>query len=808
MAVRLIPKKTRVKMEFFRGVTLNDVLWLVTGFALIILTIQTVFTMPFLNIYIAIGIGAIFGIGFIRVNDEIRFYQGSVLFFKYLAYRKKFSKVPKGGFVDVKQLIPYEGITDEIFIDYKTYAACVIEIMPVEFGLLGENKQNMLINVIANSFRRLNNEQSASLIHVDRAMILDAYVKNEIDKYNKMIENVERGSLSNEEAEMREIIFEDRVAVLEYLNKNAKVYKQTYYLVIYDKDRKVLRDTTNGIASTILGSPVKMDCRVLKNTDLVVFLRANYDRYFDEREVANRDVEKEKKKILNWITPNKVIFKAGKSEINGHMRTNYTIMDYPLEVGNGWGYRLFNMPGTKTVMNFRPIPRMNAERMIDKTIVEMNVQSEYSARASFQIEKQTHLDTLKELLVSLKTGNEQLFDVTLHVSCDFADRKEVRATFREEGYKYSDLFGRQSDGFISQNVSQLDKLREWQRGISTTTLAACFPFISDMLQDENGMCIGENSYPVLIDFFKRNNERVNSNMIIIGKSGSGKSFASKVVLANLAAGNSKLFICDPEREYIYLTQNLHGTIIDVGTATKGRFNPFHIYPSLVDEEEAVGDDTFESHLRFLESFFRIVLEGIRPDALEALNSLVSQMYREKKINKDSDFYKLRPEQFPIFEDLYEICKKAHKTAKDDFERVNFRILVTYIEKFATGGRFSGLWNGPATIKTDENIVNFDFLTLLSNRNTIVANAQMLLVFKYLDGEIIKNRDYNRINKTERKIIVAVDEAHVFIDEKRPIALDFMFQMAKRIRKYSGMQIIITQNIKDFVGSPLIAKKSA
>ena len=32
-------------------------------------------------------------------------------------------------------------------------------------------------------------------------------------------------------------------------------------------------------------------------------------------------------------------------------------------------------------------------------------------------------------------------------------------------------------------------------------------------------------------------------------------------------------------------------------------------------------------------------------------------------------------------------------------------------------------------------------------------------------------------------------------------------MAKRIRKYYGMQIIITQNIKDFVGSPEIAQQS-
>ena len=85
---------------------------------------------------------------------------------------------------------------------------------------------------------------------------------------------------------------------------------------------------------------------------------------------------------------------------------------------------------------------------------------------------------------------------------------------------------------------------------------------------------------------------------------------------------------------------------------------------------------------------------------------------------------------------------------------------------------------------------------------------MLLVLKWLDNEIIKNRDYNTLNKANRKIIVAIDEAHVFIDEKYPIALDFMYQLAKRIRKYNGMQIVITQNIKDFVGSPDIARKSS
>ncbi|MEG1687803.1 MAG: hypothetical protein RR276_07965, partial [Angelakisella sp.] len=95
----------------------------------------------------------------------------------------------------------------------------------------------------------------------------------------------------------------------------------------------------------------------------------------------------------------------------------------------------------------------------------------------------------------------------------------------------------------------------------------------------------------------------------------------------------------------------------------------------------------------------------------------------------------------------------------------------------------------------------------ANKNNTIANAQMLLVLKWLDNEIIKNRDYNQKYKAKRKIIVVIDEAHVFIDSKYPVALDFMYQLAKRIRKYNGMQIIITQNVKDFVGTEEIARKS-
>ena len=94
---------------------------------------------------------------------------------------------------------------------------------------------------------------------------------------------------------------------------------------------------------------------------------------------------------------------------------------------------------------------------------------------------------------------------------------------------------------------------------------------------------------------------------------------------------------------------------------------------------------------------------------------------------------------------------------------------------------------------------FNFQSLLANKNNTIANAQMLLVLKWLDNEIIKNKEFNAKHGTNRRIIVVIDEAHVFIDTKYPIALDFMFQLAKRIRKYNGMQIVITQNIPPWCG---------
>lgn len=792
-------------MEFFRGVTLGDIIvaCLGLGGALAIIFAN----IPY-NYYIAIAWASIFLTMFFPIDEGLRLYASIGLIFRFMAFRRVYIK--KGSDADdgkskggIQDIIPFEEIYKERYINFKEYYAQVIEVQPVEFYLLNEYKQNMLIRTFGNALSRLNDQQKASLVKLNKAMILDSYTQNEDKKYDALMELEYEGEMTDKEVEARAEVFESRVSVIEAMNREDKIYKDYFYIVVYDKDREALDNTVDGMMNTMANSVTPVFSKKLTGRDLAIFLKANYGKEFDERDLESMSYNN----FLKWSMPDKVTFKINKTMIDNKGYRSFVISDYPLQVPNAWGASFFLLDRTNVVMNIDPIVKHVAEKQIDRAIVEMEGKQANTRKTSRVIENETHLKTLKDLLEQLKNNGEQLFDVNIHLICEDSAKKEVRAILKQNGFRYSEMFGRQVDAFVSHSISARDTVKAFRRSMPTSTLAAIFPFISSALQDENGFYIGYNEYPVFVNFFARNRERVNSNMMVIGKSGSGKSYATKTLLANLASDNSKIFVLDPEDEYPPLAYNLKGKVLDVGSSISGRLNPFHIIASL-ESDEGANDDSYSTHLQFLEQFFSVILPGMSSDAFETLNTLIIEVYNKKGIDAFTQLNKLKPEDFPIFDDLYKLIKEKISKEKDEYHRRNLQIVETYISKFATGGRNSNLWNGPTSIVTKENFICFSFRSLLANRNEIIANAQMLLVFKYLDNEIIKNKDFNDKYHSNRKIIVAVDEAHVFINPKFPIALDFMAQMAKRIRKYGGMQIVITQNIKDFVGSPEIQRQSS
>ncbi len=739
------------------------------------------------------------------------------------------SKEADASFTEVSELMPFTGIKDD-FIEYDgKYYGAVIEIDPVEFRFFSQyRRDNSIENCFGKILRGLTGDYGANIVKLQRPIIYDEYLAAEYDKLDELKKSYESGLLTEDELKARVEIQYDRINEVRNLCKEDKVIESFYYLVLFESDKNrlevIARQAVNDLEQG------ELTVTRLRDKELALFLKYSNYLDFDEHEIDNIPEEK----WTEYAMPESLKFSMRRIEVNGIVTHNMRVISFPTVVGDSWLAGVMSFPSTKVVVKATPMDNAKAIRAIDRSLSELRGQYMATNVDSKMIELQEHIDTLSTLLVTLQQDNEVLMSVNVYITAYDARatqqnpllsenfetlmpyvsdmKKTVKRSWSEAGMKLSGMDFLQIQSFIGSQISAYDPMVKEARGIPSNTIAGMFPWIFAHISDVGGIQLGtSDDVPVFIDFFRRDEERVNSNMVIVGKSGSGKSYATKSLLTNLASEDAKIFILDPENEYSELAHNLHGKIINVGNAQYGRLNPFHIITALDDDEageEGGGPGgSFATHLQFLEEFFKQILPDIDRDALEFLNSLIERMYLNFGITPDTNLSELKASDYPIFDDLYDIVLAEFERTNNEYLRQLLRSLVNYISKFATGGRNANIWNGPSTITTDENFSVFNFQAMLANRNSTIANAQMLLVLKYIDNEIIKNRDYNIKYGLKRKIVVVIDEAHVFIDNKYPIALDFMFQLAKRIRKYNGMQIVITQNIKDFVGSEEIARKS-
>lgn len=827
--MRIIPKRTKVRMELFKGVELMDVLvaGIGAGLAVSILVSNLPGRLILMVVVILLTVALVFPLdddkGYLLLFHVVKHFARGLVFERKNQTGKK---GPKANPFSVEDITPFTAIEDE-FIRYANGSSAVVMRVPsVEFRFYSESRQNSLIDRCFGSIlRTAAMDETICMVKLDQPVLYDDYIASENQKIKELEEAYLNDLLTDEELMVRVGIVYDRIGQLEIFNTKERVFEAVHYVMFCYKDQNFLRNQI-GEAIAAFGAS-NMECHQLKGPELAIFLKYGYSMEFDEREAWKLKPED----FRDWIMPKTIKMGTRTVQYDDLITHNFRIRDYPMTVGNAWGAGFFNQMGTKVVMKMTPVDRYKGIRQIDRSIDELREQEANTGKASKLMEVGMHIDTLSEVLRLLQGENEVLFNVGTFVTVNDYElsherqhgygkteravasmKRQVRRDLAEEGFKVTDLMLQQFDAYSSTQLSGYDAFKGYARGIHSGSVAAAFPYVVRRLNDKDGVYIGKAAgTPAFVNFFLRDRERVNSNTVIIGKSGSGKSYATKTILTQLAAENSKIFILDPENEYSLLAKNMEGKVIDVGSASQGRLNPFHIITTLTDEEEGEmetsGATSFHTHLQFLEEFYRQILPGIDSDALEYLNTMTIRMYEQKGIDETTDLSQLTPKDYPIFDDLYEKIINDIQTSSGDYIKNNLKVLLNYISKFAEGGRNSVLWNGEASISTNENFIVFNFQSLLANKNNIIANGQMLLVLKWLDNEVIKNREYNMKYKANRKIVIVIDEAHVFIDSKYPIALDFMYQLAKRIRKYNGMQIVITQNIKDFVGTEELARKS-
>lgn len=171
--VRIVPRRTKVKLEFVKGFTGIDLLIAVVAVGILIVLAASNFPG---HIWIAM-VWAIFALAlFFKLADSDRFYVTIVHLARFSLQKKKYEKAPKSGKANMKDIIPFEGIHEDRFISYGSYYAAVLEVKPILFDLLNEYSQNNVIDVgFGNALRRLEDNQVCELVKLNKAMVLDNY---------------------------------------------------------------------------------------------------------------------------------------------------------------------------------------------------------------------------------------------------------------------------------------------------------------------------------------------------------------------------------------------------------------------------------------------------------------------------------------------------------------------------------------------------------------------------------------------------------------------------------------------------------
>jgi hypothetical protein len=78
----------------------------------------------------------------------------------------------------------------------------------------------------------------------------------------------------------------------------------------------------------------------------------------------------------------------------------------------------------------------------------------------------------------------------------------------------------------------------------------------------------------------------NYNSVIFAKSGSGKSYATKLEILRTLMFDTEVIVIDPEREYEFLSQAVGGRYFNISLNSEHHINPFDLAPPREDESPA------------------------------------------------------------------------------------------------------------------------------------------------------------------------------------------------------------------------------
>lgn len=515
--------------------------------------------------------------------------------------------------------------------------------------------------------------------------------------------------------------------------------------------------------------------------------------------------------LLNIITPiTGMEYKQSRMRIGDNFAKIYTVIKYPKNVKVGWLSKLSNIPNTISVQLFEPSDNTLLIENMSRGIRQSEMIYDSSKDALVRKRALREIDDGQEILEKVEVKGETVGYMTNMVMVVAEDEETLnKRCKRVESIVCGMQLKMRSLAYCIKQAFQTispfhtgneDILNVARRNILMSDFIGGFPFGGGGLNDGKGFYLAKdtNGGIVILDTWKRGLDRTNSNYVVMGTSGVGKSTAVKHILLNEYMRGTKILVIDPEREYKTLCQNLKGDWINVIGKNGQMINPLQIRPVPLDDEdeeiagikdEGNGLGAMALHIQSIRPFFKLLFPEITHSQLSILTSCLEDVYNKFNIFWDTDITNIPNNKFPIMKDLYEyISDKIEELEKKKIDLTDYKTVQGLLRDVAVGAD-SDIFNGYTTVKTDSRCVVLDTFNL-QNSDERIKKAQYYNILTYCWEQIAKDRD--------EKILLACDESYLMIDTQVPQCLVYLRNIAKRCRKYSGGIIIISHSVVDFL----------
>ena len=518
------------------------------------------------------------------------------------------------------------------------------------------------------------------------------------------------------------------------------------------------------------------------------------------------------------VAPKGITFNANDFFISDNYATILTVVSYPGSIYPGYLASLISgMSGVRIVAKHIPIAFSVLAKMLNKQLADIQDRYQRENDVTIQEKLRQDYDSLNDFITTITSNQSRVFDFQLHIMItagtkEELERKKVQIKDILEGMQMRAIPLRFEQEKVLKSCLPIFEKQDIEDRIGTPipspTLAAMYPFVFDCIKDPGLSCLLGIDFSggiILFNQFlyqiKKEHNRNNANMILLGTSGSGKSTAAKLMLRTHIRNEYKIIAIDPEGELEDMTKLYDGDFINLGMGGEyGMINPLEIVVD-VDKEEAgaeVGKAVFVSAIQTLKTFMMYYDPSIEEDILNLFNEVVIETYQRFNINVNTDFSTLKSEDYPTFSDVYKtirgrILSYGEATKERDLmERLELKIRpLTY-------GGLEHYFDGHTTITPKSNFIVFNIREIM-NAEENVKNALFFNILKHA---------WSLSLDTSINTVLMVDEAHMLLGNNNQLGANFLATIQRRARKYNTGTIVITQEPSDFSAPAVLQQGKA